>query len=233
MKTEKKTIIFAKLIGSNYTRIFFTFFTLLAICVSCSGKQTSTINTGENTTIKVEDNISSQNADSNNIITGVESNTASGNAIINTEDLIGLYYISSVDIIAMENVNQIYMVLANDDIIGSDKYFLEITHVEGNRFLIKNNLPIFFEDSSEFQYPRQYGRSFFEEMAEKGGGGTYLNLYFIEEGILLDYDRAYSSNPYEDEGIPNIIEQLKCKITFRKKLLEPTDSEISVSEELP
>jgi len=221
---------------------FFTLFTLLTICVSCSGKQTSTINTGENTTVEIDEgDITSQNANSESIKIEDESNTASQNAnsIINTEDLIGLYYISSVDIIIMENVDQRYMVFANDDIIGSDNIFMEISHIEGNRYLIKNNVPLFPSGSSEFQYPQsvqywlQYGTPFYVFEAEKGGSGTYLYLYYIEDEILLDYHRFYDSNPYGDEGIPNIREEFKCKISFRKKLLELPDSEISVFEELP
>ena len=235
MKTDKGTILFMKLIGSHYMCIFFTFYILLAICVSCSGKQTSTTNTGENITIEVEDNATYQNANSENVIIEVEDNTAyqNANSIVNAEDFIGLYYLSSVDIITMENVSQRYMMLADDDIIGSDNIFLEIIHVEGNRFLINSNLPLFPNASFEFQYPPQYGTSFFEYIGEKGGGGTYLYLNYIEDGMFLDYHHLYDSNPYGDEGIPNIRNEFKCNTTFRKVIIELPDSEISVSEELP
>ena len=239
-----KSILSMKLIGSHYMWIFFTFCILLIICVSCSGKQTSTTNTGENITIEVENNATYQNANSENVIIEVEDNTASKNAnsFTSTEGFLGLYYISSVDIIAMENADQRYMVLANDDIIGSDNFFLEIIHVKGNQFLTKSNLPLSFIDSYEFQYPRsvqyslQYGTPFYVFEGEKGGSGTYLYLYYIEDedGILLDYYDLYNSNPYEDEGEPpNIRKVFKCNITFRKYLLESPDSEISVYKELP
>jgi hypothetical protein len=134
----------------------------------------------------------------------------------------GLYFADSIQIIEKQDISHRdgFAVLDKFETIKNNIYLI-ITYIEDDWFNIAYNFPFYGSanpdyNKAKFQFPPDVELPFCRLEADRGGGGTSIKMYLIENSILLDLD--YNFNPNMEEGDNYAIESFKCKITFQKSL---------------
>jgi hypothetical protein len=116
-----------------------------------------------------------------------------------------------------------------------DEYICEIEHMDNDNFLFKTNIPFFFGNRGEnknvqFKYPPEEvnwspnflageeGTPFYYAMGEKGGGGTYIYLYYNQEQIIINYLKFRDMNGYLEDWEPREpVYWLEFQMILKKK----------------
>jgi hypothetical protein len=132
----------------------------------------------------------------------------------------GLYIADTIEIIEKQGISHRdgFAVLDKFETIKNNIYLI-ITYIEDDWFNIAYNFPFYGSadpkyNTQKFKFPANLEIPFCKLQADRGGGGTEINMYLIEDSVLLDLD--YHFNPNMEEGDNYSIESFKSKIIFKK-----------------